>query len=240
MIIVIGIFLKKEVENVNILLAEDDVRLGKLVSHLLQKEFHRVDWVQNGKEAYDNARIFTYDVIILDWMLPVENGLSVCRRLREKGIQSGILFVTAKDANKDIISGLDSGADDYIVKPFEFTELLARIRAISRRKEKPLEEMITTGEFTLNLNSHELKRNDSLIELTKKEYQFIEILMRNHNQVITREVLFERLWGFDSDVSENALDALVKLVRKKIDRPEVPSFIQNVRGIGYKVRPHDV
>ncbi|MBO0962041.1 response regulator transcription factor [Neobacillus sp. MM2021_6] len=224
----------------NILLAEDDVKLGRLVTHLLQGEFHRVDWVQNGKDAYDNARFFTYDVVILDWMLPGENGLSVCKRLREKGIQSGILFVTAKDANEDIISGLDSGADDYIVKPFEFTELLARIRAIGRRKEKPLEELITAGEFTLNVNTHELKRNDSLIELTKKEYQFIEILMRNHHQVMTREVLFERLWGYDTEVSENALDALVKLVRKKIDQPGAPSFIQNVRGIGYKVRPYDV
>ncbi|WP_066061900.1 response regulator transcription factor [Neobacillus soli] len=224
----------------NILLAEDDVRLGKLVTHLLQKEFHRVDWVKNGRDAYDNARIYTYDVIILDWMLPRENGLSVCKRLRDKGVQSGILFVTAKDANEDIISGLDSGADDYIVKPFEFKELLARIRAVSRRKEKPLEEVITIGNFTLHLNTHELIGKDSLIDLTKKEYQFLEILMRNHNQVITREMLFEKLWGFDTEVSENALDALVKLVRKKIDLPGTPSFIQNVRGIGYKVRHTDV
>jgi DNA-binding response OmpR family regulator len=123
----------------NILLAEDDERLGKLMTHLLKKEFHLVDWVKNGKEAYSYACLSSYDVILLDWMLPGENGLSVCKRLREKGIQSGILFVTAKDANENIISGLDSGADDYIVKPFEFNELLARIRSISRRKEKPLE-----------------------------------------------------------------------------------------------------
>ncbi|QCJ43007.1 response regulator transcription factor [Bacillus sp. S3] len=224
----------------NILLAEDDVRLGKLVSHLLENEYHRVDWVKNGKDAYDHARIFPYDLIILDWMLPGENGQSVCKRLREKGNQSGILFVTARDANEDIISGLDSGADDYIIKPFEFNELLARIRAISRRKEKPLEEVISIGNFSLNLNSHVLKRKDSVIDLTKKEYQFLEIVMRNHNQVITREVLFERLWGYETEVSENALDALVKLVRKKIDLPGEPSFVQNVRGIGYKVRRFDV
>ncbi|MFZ7942205.1 response regulator transcription factor [Neobacillus sp. 19] len=224
----------------NILLAEDDVRLGKLVSHLLENEYHRVDWVKNGKDAYDHARIFPYDLIILDWMLPGENGQSVCKRLREKGNQSGILFVTARDANEDIISGLDSGADDYIIKPFEFNELLARIRAISRRKEKPLEEVISIGNFSLNLNSHVLKRKDSVIDLTKKEYQFLEIVMRNHNQVITREVLFERLWGYETEVSKNALDALVKLVRKKIDLPGEPSFVQNVRGIGYKVRRFDV
>lgn len=224
----------------NILLAEDDVRLGKLMTHLLTKEFHLVDWVKDGKEAYDLARITEYDVIILDWMLPGETGLSVCRRLRAKGVQSGILFVTAKDANQDIITGLDSGADDYIVKPFEFSELLARIRAISRRKEKPVEEVIVLGELTLNLNTHELKRNDKVINLTKKEYQFLELLMRNHNQILTREILFEKLWGYDSDVSDNALDALVKLVRKKVDIPGKPSFIKNVRGIGYKARYNHV
>ncbi|MCH6267909.1 MULTISPECIES: response regulator transcription factor [Neobacillus] len=224
----------------NILLAEDDVRLGKIMTHLLKKEFHLVDWVTSGKEAYDNARIYNYDVIILDWMLPGESGLSVCKRLREKEIQSGILFVTAKDANEDIITGLDSGADDYIVKPFEFNELSARIRAICRRKEKPVEELITIKDFSLNLNTHECKRNGYIIDLTKKEYQLLELLMRNANQVLTREILFEKLWGYDSEVSDNALDALVKLVRKKVDVPDKPSLIQNVRGIGYKVRNSNV
>ncbi|MGG3561123.1 response regulator transcription factor [Neobacillus rhizosphaerae] len=224
----------------NILLAEDDVRLGKLMAHLLQKEFHRVDWVKNGHDAYDHAKMEIYDVVILDWMLPGENGLSVCKRLRERGIQSGILFVTAKDANKDIVSGLDSGADDYIVKPFEFNELIARIRAISRRKNKPLEVLVSMDDFTLNLHTHELIRGNSVIELTKKEYHLLELLMRNQHQVMTREVLFEKLWGYDTEVSDNALDALVKLVRKKIDLPGKPSFIQNVRGIGYKVKHSDV
>ncbi|MEH7158550.1 response regulator transcription factor [Neobacillus drentensis] len=224
----------------NILLAEDDVRLGKLVAHLLQKEFNRVDWVKNGRDAYDNACILTYDLIILDWMLPGQDGLTVCKRLRQKGIQSGILFVTAKDANQDIISGLDSGADDYIVKPFEFNELLARLRAISRRKEKPLEEIISLADLTLNLNTHVIKRNNTTIELSKKEYHLLELLMRNQNQIMTRELLFEKLWGFETEVSDNALDAMVKLVRKKIDVPGKPSLIQNVRGIGYKVRHSNV
>jgi DNA-binding response OmpR family regulator len=225
---------------VNILLAEDDERLGKLVAHLLKNEFHHVDWVKNGKDALSYSSLSVYDVIILDWMIPGEDGLTVCKKLRSKGIKSGILFVTAKDAKKDIILGLDSGADDYIVKPFEIDELLARIRAISRRKEKSLEELIAINDFTLHLNTHELKEKGMAIELTKKEYQFLEILFRNCNQVVTREVLFERIWGFDTDVSDNALDALVKLVRKKIDHPGSPSLIQNVRGIGYKVRTTDV
>lgn len=222
---------------VNILLAEDDVRLGKLMTHLLKNEFHQVDWVKNGIDAYDYARLTQYDIIILDWMLPGESGLEICKRLREKGIESGVLFVTAKDANHDVITGLDAGADDYIVKPFEFDQLLARIRAISRRKGKPLQDnIISIQDLTLDLNTHELHRGGSIIELTKKEYQFLELLMRNSNQIMTREILFEKLWGYECEVSDNALDALVKLVRKKIDLPGQQSFIQNVRGIGYKVR----
>ncbi|MCQ6280359.1 response regulator transcription factor [Bacillus sp. EB600] len=224
----------------NILLAEDDERLGKLAAHLLQKEFHQVDWVKNGSDAISYSSLCDYDVIILDWMMPGADGLTVCKKLRSRGVKSGILFVTAKDAKDDIILGLDSGADDYIVKPFEFDEMLARIRAISRRKEKSLEESITIHDFTLSLNSHELTHKGVVIDLTKKEYQFLEILFRNCNQVVTREVLFERIWGFDTDISDNALDALVKLVRKKIDFAGIPSFIQNVRGIGYKVRNSDV
>lgn len=220
----------------NILLAEDDVHLGKLMAHMLKDEFHTVDWVKNGREAYDLASISHYDIIILDWMLPGENGYTICKLLRKEGNQSGILFVTAKDTNQDVINGLDAGADDYIIKPFEFNELMARIRAISRRKEKPLEETITIEDYTLNLTSHELQNQDTQIDLTKKEYQFLELLFRNQHQIVTREILFEKLWGYNSDVSDNALDALVKLVRKKIDVPGRPSLIQNVRGIGYRVR----
>ncbi|MFZ7947195.1 MULTISPECIES: response regulator transcription factor, partial [Bacillaceae] len=123
----------------NILLAEDNVQLGRLITHLLTKELHFVDWVKNGKDAYELACNSDYDVIILDWMLPKESGLSVCQKLREKRIRSGILFMTAKDGIKDIKSARDSGADDYIIKPFEFNELIARICSITHRKENPLE-----------------------------------------------------------------------------------------------------
>lgn len=224
----------------NILLAEDDEKLGKLLTHLLKKEVHHVDWVKNGKDAENFAYSSTYDILILDWMLPGKDGITVCRNLRKSDIKSGILFVTAKDAKREIIEGLDAGADDYIVKPFEFDELLARIRAISRRKEKLFEDVIEIQGYRLNLTSHEFTREQSLIELTRKEYQLLEILFRNQNQVMTREILYERIWGFDSDVSDNALDALVKLVRKKIDVTGHSSIIQNVRGVGYRVRNNDV
>lgn len=220
----------------NILFAEDDENLGKMLFHLLNKEYCRVDWVKDGQSAYEYAMFTDYDVVILDWMMPKMSGIEVCRRLRKKGYQGGILFLTAKDSLADVVEGLDSGADDYLVKPFKFEELTARIRALSRRIEKPFEEILSAGNLELNLNNHVVKRNGEVIELSKKEFELLELLLRNKHQVLTRETIIERIWGFDADVTENALDALVKLVRKKIDLPGKPSMIKNIRGVGYKLR----
>lgn len=227
-------------KQMNILLVEDDERLGKLLLHLLTKEFSKVDWVKNGKDAYDYALFNPYDIIILDWMLPEMDGIEVCKAVRERSYQGGILFMTAKDSVEDVITGLDSGADDYIIKPFEFRELMARLRALSRRKPKIFEEVIEKDGLKLNLTTHSVSRDDNTIELSRKEYQLLEILMRNPKQIITRELLFDKIWGFENDVSDNALDALIKLVRRKIDLPGRPSLIQNVRGVGYKMRDLDV
>jgi len=224
----------------NILLAEDDERLGKLIHHMLKKELHLVDWVKNGKEAYDYARLSEYDVLLLDWMMPDKSGIDICKELRTNGYKGGILFITARDAIEDMVLGLDSGADDYIIKPFEFEELLARIRAVSRRKEKVIEDIIEVGELSLNLTNHLATKNRKPIDLSKKEYHLLELLLRNKNQVIPREILFEKIWGFDTYVSENALDSMIKLLRKKIDSHDAPSLIQTVRGIGYMVRDRDV
>ncbi|MDQ0215755.1 OmpR-family two-component system manganese-sensing response regulator [Oikeobacillus pervagus] len=223
-----------------ILLAEDDIKLGKIIRHMIQKENHQVELVDNGRDALDFALIAPYDVIILDWMMPKLNGMQVCEHLRQHGYQGGIIFLTAKDEINDIITGLDHGADDYIVKPFKMEELLARVRALSRRKEKTFEQEIKVGNLTLYLDSLTLYRHHEKIVLTKKEYQFIEYLFRNKGRILTREQILERIWGLDSDVTDNALDALVKLVRKKIDQNQTPSLIQNVRGIGYKLRDDDV
>ncbi|WP_147535754.1 response regulator transcription factor [Bacillus marasmi] len=220
----------------NILFAEDDESLGKLILHLLQKEFNRVDWVKDGQSAYEYAMLTEYDVIILDWMMPVLNGIETCERLRKKGFKGGILFLTAKDSLEDVVTGLDSGADDYLIKPFKYEELAARLRALSRRTAKPFEEFLTANELQLNLNTHVVKRDGHVIELSKKEYELLELLLRNKHQVLTRDVIIDRIWGFEVDITENALDALVKLVRKKVDQPGKPSIIKNVRGVGYKLR----
>lgn len=220
----------------NILFAEDDENLGKLVHHLLQKEYGKVDWVQDGQTAYDYAKVLDYDIIILDWMMPELSGIEVCKRLRNEGYKGGILFLTARDDVTDVVEGLETGADDYLIKPFKFEELLARIKALLRRSEKPFEEILSVGDLQLNLNTHEVKRNGMVIELSKKEYELLELFLRNKHQVLTRDTIIERIWGYDVDVTENALDALVKLVRKKVDVPGEPSVIKNVRGVGYKLR----
>lgn len=202
---------------------------------MLQKEFSHVDWVDNGEDAYQYASSTPYDVLILDWMMPKRNGIEVCSALRKNGHQEAIIILTAKDALEDKISGLDSGADDYLVKPFQFEELLARIRAVFRRQAKVIEQVITIHNLSLHIESQALYKNKNLITLTKKEYQLLELLMRNRKQVLTREQIIDYVWGYETDVSDNALDALVKLVRKKIDDKNQPSFIQTIRGVGYKV-----
>ena len=178
----------------------------------------------------------SYDLIILDWMMPILNGIETCEILRKTGYKGGILFLTAKDSLEDVVKGLDSGADDYLIKPFKFEELAARIRALSRRTEKPFEEVLSVDDLHLNLNTHVVKRNGQVLELSKKEYELLELLLRNKHQVLTREIIIDRIWGFDVDITENALDALVKLVRKKVDQPGKPSIIKNVRGVGYILR----
>ncbi|HJV45743.1 MAG TPA: response regulator transcription factor [Bacillota bacterium] len=219
-----------------VLLAEDDRRLGKLIVHMLKQEFHTVDWVDNGKDAYEYALCSDYDVIVLDWMMPVMEGVQVCQKLRQRGYQSPILMLTAKDAVEDRVQGLDSGADDYLVKPFSFNELFARLRALSRRREVPItEDMIQVADLRLDRVSHKVWRDDQEIQLTTREYQLMELFMLNQGQILPRDVIIVRVWGYDTEVTSNALDAFIRLLRKKIELEGKPKLIHNVRGVGYKL-----
>ncbi|MCP8971301.1 response regulator transcription factor [Ectobacillus ponti] len=217
-----------------VLLAEDDVRLGKLMVHMLKKERHSVDWVRDGREAVQYSEISEYDCIILDWLLPSLSGPDVCRKLRQRGFQRGILMLTAKDSLTDRIHGLDEGADDYMTKPFEFQELFARMRALERRMDKQLvkEDLLQTGVLTLNLLHHTVEANGKEVPLTVKEYQLLELFMRNPSQVLPRDLIEQRIWGVDAEVSSNNVDALMKLLRKKL---EGHCRIRSVRGVGYKL-----
>lgn len=223
-----------------ILVAEDDDRLRRNIVHMIMRENHQVDAVDNGQDAVDETEVNKYDLLILDWMMPELSGIEVCQQLRSAGYDGGILMLTARDDSDDIIFGLDNGADDYLVKPFKMEVLLARVRALLRRKNKMIEQVLTVENLQLNIDRRVLQRGDLEIELTKNEFLLLEYLFVNKGRVLTRDQIFEYIWGLDQDVSNNALDALVKLVRKKIDEEGQPSFIQNVRGIGYKMRDSHV
>ncbi|MED3843153.1 response regulator transcription factor [Geobacillus stearothermophilus] len=216
-----------------ILLAEDDLHLGELIVHLLKKKgIDHIDWVQEGEDACDYAMAEFYDVVVLDWMLPNGDGVDICRRLRQNGYTGAILMLTAKDAVHDRVTGLEAGADDYLVKPFEIDELVARLKALARRTFVPLqEEKVAFHGFTLNRTSHTLHRGDEEIFLTPREFQLLDLLVQNQGQVVPRETILDRVWGWDADVSMKTIDATIKLLRKKLK----DDVIQTVRGVGYKI-----
>ena len=219
-----------------ILLAEDDARLGRLVKHMLESEQHRVDWVLRGDEAMRQVMDGVYDVLILDWMMPGLAGVEICRQLREEGYSRPILMLTARDALNDRIEGLDAGADDYLVKPFEFGELFARVRALGRRGDAPLqEEVVKCGEWVLDRLQKNLRYGEESIPLSAREFQLLDLLLQNQGKVVLREILLDRIWGLGSEVTDNNLDAYIRLLRKKLDRPGAIPLISTVRGVGYKV-----
>jgi DNA-binding response OmpR family regulator len=223
-----------------ILLAEDDVKLGNLIKCMLIKAEMQVDWVTRGDSALEYALHSPYDVVVLDWMMPGQTGLEVCKNLRKDGYQGAVLMLTAKDDVVDRVLGLDSGADDYLVKPFEFAELLARLRALSRRSSAKLQEdIVQIGDLILNRSNHCVRFADNEVQLTSREFQLLDLLVQNKGQVVPRAVILDRVWGLEADVSPNNLDAYVRLLRKKINLPEGDVVIQNVRGVGFKLEaPH--
>lgn len=220
-----------------ILLAEDDSRLGELIAHMLKKKAEAdVDWVMTGEDAYLYASASLYDLLILDWMMPAGDGVSVCRRLRSEGYMGAVLMLTAKDSLSDKITGLDAGADDYLIKPFEIDELLARIRALQRRNFAPiLEQEIRVGDIFLNRTAQWVKAGNSEVQLTPREFQLLDLLVQNIGIVLSREVILDRIWGLETDVGPKTIDATVKLLRKKLAGITGEGWIQSIRGVGYKI-----
>jgi DNA-binding response OmpR family regulator len=220
----------------HILLAEDDLRLGRLVKQLLEREAMNVEWVTRGDLALEYALYSTFDVIILDWLMPERTGLDVCHQLRKQDYQGAILMLTAKDTVEDRVLGLYSGADDYLVKPFEFAELKARIWALSRRSPYYLnEDIVETDGLVLNRTTRVVTRNNKEIQLSGREFQMLDLLVRNRGQIVPREVILDRVWGLESEVTSNNLDAYVRLLRKKISSPDKEGLIRTVRGVGYRL-----
>jgi DNA-binding response OmpR family regulator len=217
---------------VQILVIEDEERMAELLRRGLTEEGHHVVVARNGAEGLEIAQSSPFDVIVLDIMLPQVNGLTVARRLRESRNRTPVLMLTARDTTSDIVRGLDSGGDDYLTKPFSFDVLLARLRSISRRGPIERPPCLQVADLKLDPATRTVTRNGAAVYLTPREYALLELLLRNTGRVVTRQSILEAVWGFDTEVGENTLEAFVRLVRLKIDT-EAPKLIHTVRGIGY-------
>jgi len=218
-----------------VLVIEDDRKAAKLLGKGLQEEGFVVDLAATGEEGLEQAQVNEYDVIVLDWLLPGQDGISVCRALRARDVSTPILMLTARDSLGDRVTGLGTGADDYLTKPFAFAELLARIRALLRRSRLSQPAVLRVADLSLDPASRRVSRGGVAIALTSKEYALLEVLMRNAGLVVSRTRLVERVWDEASDIVDNLVDVHVSHVRRKIDRPGSVPLIHTVRGFGYRL-----
>jgi len=209
--------------------------MAALLKRGLTEEGHQVFLAQEGVEGYEMAQASEFDVIVLDVMLPGIDGLTIARRLRDAHKQTPVLMLTARDTPASIIAGLDAGADDYLTKPFSFDIFLARVRAVSRRGAIPRPVCLEVANLKLDPSTRRVTRGELPVSLTPREFSMLELLMRNHGRVITRDSILESVWGFDSDVAGNTIEAFVRLLRLKVDTTD-PKLIHTVRGVGYVMR----
>ncbi len=219
-----------------VLVVEDERRLAGIIRRGLIEEGYAVDVVYDGEEAQYMAETTTYDIIILDIMLPKKDGIAVCKDLRVKKVNTPILILTARDSVEDRVKGLDSGADDYLIKPFAFSELLARIRALLRRESLSKTPKIQVGDLVLDTLTREAWHGQRKIDLTTKEYSILEYFMSHPNMVITRTMLEENAWDYEYDSMSNIIDVYIRRLRRKIDGEAEDSLIQTVRGAGYRLK----
>lgn len=219
-----------------ILLVEDNQRLSDSLRRSLSDDGYAVDVAYDGQEGEELAEITPYDLIILDVMLPRKNGFDVCRSLRENRVKTPVLMLTARDALTDRVTGLDSGADDYLVKPFEVDELRARLRALLRRESDDKSGILTIADLHLDPATHFVERGGNSIELTSREYALLEYLMRHPNRLITRQMAENSLWDSESSVASNVVDVYIRRLRRKVDDPYEPKLIETVRGSGYRLK----
>jgi len=218
-----------------ILIVEDEHLIANALKKGLEQEHYTVDLAFDGETGFDLASSGDYDLILLDLMLPKMNGLEICRQLREQQIQTPILMLTAKSQIEDKIKGFNSGADDYLTKPFAFEELLARVRALVRRPQKSASEVITIGDLSLNLSTYEVIRQGKNITLSSKEYSLLECLMRHANKILNKDQLIQHVWSYESDILPNTVEVYIRNLRQKIDEPFKTKLIKTIRGFGYKI-----
>lgn len=216
-----------------ILVVEDELKMARAIKRGLEAEGYSVDVEANGDDAVFWATENEYDAIVLDVMLPGRDGFAVCRTLREKGRWAPVLMLTARGTVADRVSGLDAGADDYLVKPFAFAELLARVRALVRRGATPRPTVVRSGDVVLDPASHAVTRQGRPVELSPREFSLLEFLMRRSGQVVTRSQILEHVWDYDYDGVSNVVDVYVGYLRRKLEKPFSSAFIRSVRGVGY-------
>ena len=217
-----------------ILVVEDERRLAQVVRKVLEEEGHTVDVAYDGEDGLAMAMDGSHDVILLDVLLPGIDGFEICRRLRAGGVDTPVLLLTALDAVEDRVRGLDAGADDYLPKPFAFQELLARLRALGRRRVQAREpDRLQTGDLVLDLRRRRAERAGQIIELSPKEFALLEFLLRNEGRVVTRSQILDHVWGYDYSPDSNLVDVYVTYLRRKVDRGHERRLIRTVRGSGY-------
>ncbi|MCX5970775.1 MAG: response regulator transcription factor [Coprothermobacterota bacterium] len=223
-----------------ILLVEDERNISTYVKRGLEEQGYAVDAAYTGREALDWVDSVSFDIIVLDILLPELDGLSVCRELRKRGNRTVILMLTARDSVDDRVTGLDAGADDYLVKPFAIKELLARLRALSRRSaEMPKTSVLRVANLSLDLASHRVTRDGRPIELPAKEFSILEYFMRNAGRVLTRTMITEQIWNYDSFNQSNVVDVYIRNLRRKIDDAFEPKLLRTLRGVGYRLSVED-
>ena len=219
-----------------ILVVEDEARLATLLRRGLAEEAHAVDLAADGEEALAWVDVGEYDAIVLDIMLPGTDGLEVCRRLRRRRVRTPILLLTARDTVADRVTGLDAGADDYLVKPFAFAELTARLRALARRPPDTYDPVLAAGDVRLDPAARRVWRGDAEVPLPNKEFRILEYLMRHPNRVLTRPMIAEHVWDYDFPNATNVIDVHIRQLRRQLDDPYPGGLIETVRGAGYRLR----
>ena len=221
-----------------ILVVEDEHKIANAIKKGLQQESFAVDVVYDADDGLAYAQADEYDLIILDRMLPGKvDGIGICKKLRTESNHTPILMLTAKGAVRDRVAGLDAGADDYLVKPFAFEELLARVRALLRRPQDSLGVKLEVGELTLDTTTYEVRRSGRMIDLSQREFALLEYLMRNKGRTLSKEMIIQHVWSYDADVLFNTVEVYIGYLRNKIDRPfrDRPQLLKTVRGFGYKL-----
>lgn len=220
-----------------VLVVDDEVRIARAIKQGLEQDGYVVDLAHDGEDGYNAASADEYDVIVLDVMMPEMNGFDVAKKLREDGNRAPILMLTAKDQSRDVVMGLDSGADDYLAKPFSFEVLSARIRALMRRPRDVIDAVLTVRDLEMDVANHVVRRSGKEIKLSNKEFGILEYLLRNKNRILSKTNIMTHVWDFDADILPNNVEVFINYLRGKIDKPFAGEpLIQTVRGFGYVIK----